>query len=72
MRRNNFWIGALVAIITFVTLSAFVHRPWGWHGHAHGRWGNDHCYYHDHNRHSGEHEKDRDLNKTPVRDSINY
>jgi hypothetical protein len=70
MRRNNFWIGALVAVITFVTLSAFVHRPWGWHGH--GRWGNDHCYYHEHNRHSGENEKNQDFNKTTVSDSTNY
>jgi hypothetical protein len=71
MRRNNFWIGALVAIITFVTLSAFVHHPWGWHGRGHGRWSYDDCYYHD-NRHAGDNEKNQDGNKTPVSDSTNY
>lgn len=38
MRRSNFLIAALTAIITFAALSAFVQRPWhrGWRHH---------CYY---------------------------
>jgi len=73
MRRNNFWITALVALITFVSLSAFVHRPWGWHGYHHGRWGNDHCYYdNDHHRHRPGDSQQQDSNKSPVNDSTNY
>lgn len=72
MRRNNFLIGALVAIITFVTLSAFVHRPWGRYGPGHGRWRNDNCYYHGHDRHLGDNDKKQDINKVPLTDSTTY
>jgi hypothetical protein len=41
MRRNNFLVAAVVAIVTFASLSAFVHRPWGWHR----TWRYRHCYY---------------------------
>jgi hypothetical protein len=43
MRRNNFLVGALVAIVTFVSLSAFVGRPWDWHR----GWRQHRCYYDD-------------------------
>ena len=70
MRRNNFWITGLVALVTFVSLSAFVHRPWGWHGYRHGRWGNDHCYYNG-DRHHSKDTQQRD-SKIPVNDSTTY
>jgi hypothetical protein len=72
MRRNNFWIATLVALVTFVSLSAFVHRPWAWHGYRHGRWGYDHCYYDDHHRHRSNDSLQQDINKVPVNDSTTY
>lgn len=72
MRRNNFWIGALVALVTFVTLSAFVHRPWGRYDRGHGRWRYDNCYYHDHNQRQRDNEKKQDISKEPVTDSTTY
>jgi len=72
MRRNNFWIAALVALVTFVSLSAFVHRPWGWQGYRHGRWGYDQCYYEAHHRHHQNDSQQQDINKNPVNDSTNY
>jgi hypothetical protein len=42
MRRNNFLIGALTALLTYVLLSTFVHRPW-----QHHRWHHHHEYYQD-------------------------
>jgi hypothetical protein len=42
MRRNNFLIGALVALVTFISLSVFIgHGRWGWQ--RGGRYNN--CYY---------------------------
>lgn len=41
MRRYSFWVGLLSAIATYVTLAAFVDRPWRWHHHR------GHHYYHD-------------------------
>jgi hypothetical protein len=59
MRRNNFLITAIVAVITFASLSAFVHRSWGWHrGWRHG-----YCYYND-----NDHNNKR---KDAVKDSSN-
>jgi hypothetical protein len=43
MRRNSFLIGLLTAVLTFAALSAFVHRPYGWHR----GWRHDRCYYND-------------------------
>jgi len=43
MRRSNFLVGALAALVTFVSLSAFVGRRSGWHR----GWRHYHCYYDD-------------------------
>jgi len=59
MRRSNFFVTAAVAIITFATLSAFVHRPWG----AHRGWRHGHCHYDD--RYYN-HERDN-----AIKDSVN-
>jgi hypothetical protein len=45
MKRGNFMLAALVAIATFATLSAFVHRPYGWH--RGGYWRHERCYHDD-------------------------
>ena len=51
MRRNNFLIGALAALITYMTLAAFVPRPWGWHHRYHH-------YYDHHNDHDDQKKSD--------------
>jgi hypothetical protein len=44
MRRGNFLVAAITALITFVSLSVFVgHRHWGWH-----RWNGGCEYYEQH------------------------
>lgn len=44
MRRSNFFTAALVALITYVALSAFVgRRSWS----RYRGWGYNHCYYND-------------------------
>ena len=68
MRRNNFLTAALVALLTFVSLSAFVGRRGGtWRS----GWRYNRCYYDNRER-----SFDRDGNSNqnpegqPVRDSI--
>ena len=63
MRRNNFLIGAVAALVTFAGLSAFVDRPWGWHHRWHDR--HHHHYYDDNDRND-----DRPQNRKT--DSTNY
>ncbi len=47
MRQRNFWIGALVALLTFTTLTAFLgRRHHGWHR----GWRHEQCYDHHHRR----------------------
>ncbi|GAA4299953.1 hypothetical protein [Compostibacter hankyongensis] len=66
MRRNHFWTGALVALVTFLALSVFAgHRPWsrpeGGYRHRH------HCYDEvrpDHYHHPDQDGKD--IRKSPT------
>lgn len=53
MRYRNFWIGALFALLTFVSLTAvFGPGHFGWH---HDRWYSDACYH----EHRKDHSDDR-------------
>jgi hypothetical protein len=69
MRRGKFLVAILAAIATFAILSAFVHRPYGWH-HGWG-WRHHHHYYDDHREHDRRHmDRERSSTDRPGNDSL--